>query len=128
MNKQEIFGTITELKGYRALVTVKNKDGTSEALDALNHVNAKLANKVRIVWRETPRAVDIGMIVGPPLLCLVAGGIFGYRAALYFKQPVEMITVASIVLWLLLGVSYSFRYWRYAYARGRQPVVDKIMQ
>ncbi len=126
MEKQEKFGKVSELKGYRALVLVKGQDGEEQAIDALNNLNAKKGDKVKVVWRKTSRMRDISMIVGPPLLCIAAGIIFGYRMALYLKMAIDMGIAAGVAIWLLLGISYSFRYWRYAYGRGLQPVIDAV--
>ncbi len=127
---EQQIGKIVRLKGDRAFVALitSGEEKQAEEIDALNSISARKGDKVTIAWRSISKKKDLLMLWAPPLLSIIAGAIFGYRMAIYLKYPPEEGLFYGILIWLFLGVVYSFRYWLYAYGRGLQPTVINILE
>ena len=83
-----IKGTVTETHGERAKVRVNFKETTERGLrayiDCWNPISAHPGDNVIIEYRKVDERKAKWFQIMLPILCLAAGGIFGYALAGYF--------------------------------------------
>jgi positive regulator of sigma E activity len=126
----EYIGYVTERKGQRAKVKIDRTryKGTNvpKFLDCWNACEAKVGSEVEVGRQEVnPRKAKL-IVYGIPLLCAVAGAVFGNGIARFFRWPFLESVIGGAVLWLVLGWSYVGPFRKEVVARGEQWTITGI--
>ena len=126
----EFIGYVIERKGQRAKVKIDRSrcKGTNvpKFLDCWNACEAKIGSEVE-VGRQSVNPHKAKLIVyGIPLLCAVAGAVFGNGIARFFRWPSMESIIGGALLWLALGWSYVGPFRKEVVAKGEQWTVMGI--
>ncbi len=126
----EYIGYVTERKGQRAKVKIDRSmyKGTNipKFLDCWNACEAKVGCQVEVGRQEVNSRKAKMIVYGIPLLCAVAGAVFGNGIARFFRWPVLESVAGGTLLWLFLGWSYVGPFRKEVVAKGEQWAVTGI--
>ncbi len=102
---QDNIGVVTEVFSTQAKIKVESSSvPTSKHIEAWNSVSAQVGE--RVYFAEQKGNKIYFMMLGIPLIAIVAGVLFGGNIAVYFKQDIQMGRIVGGVIWFLLSVIY----------------------
>lgn len=126
----EIRGIVVKKQGERAEVKVDKTEseltGLPKYLDCWNPVGAKAGDVVGAEYRDMDEKKAKMIMYGLPVGGVLAGVVFGNSLATFFHMDKLPFIAGSVVLWLIVTVSYARIFRRDAVRQGRQPVIFEI--
>ena len=124
-----IKGTVLETHGERAKVRVNFKEtderGLRAYIDCWNPISAHPGDNVIIEYRKVDEKKAKLFQIILPVICLLAGGIFGYVMADYFKLEFWFwpFVAGSLLVWLFVAYNYIKIFRRDAISKQEQLTV-----
>ena len=127
-----IKGTVMETHGERAKVRVNFKETTEKGLrayiDCWNPISAHPGDNVIIEYRKVDEKKAKLFQIALPILCLAAGGIFGYALAGYFQMEFWFwpFVAGSVLAWLFIAYNYIKIFHRDAISKREQLTIAEL--
>lgn len=127
-----IRGTVLETHGERAKVRVNFKEtderGLRAYIDCWNPISAHPGDNVIIEYRKVDEKKAKLFQIILPVICLLAGGIFGYVMADYFKLEFWFwpFVAGSLLVWLFVAYNYIKIFRRDAISKQEQLTVASL--
>lgn len=127
-----IKGTVLETHGERAKVRVNFKEtdekGLRAYIDCWNPISAHAGDNVIIEYRKVDERKAKFFQIMLPVICLAAGGIFGYVMAGYFHLEYWFwpFVGGSILVWLFVAYNYIKIFRRDAMTKQEQLTVASL--
>lgn len=128
----EIRGIVMKTMGERAQVKVNFNESELKSLpkylDCWNPIGAKVGDDVSAEMRDFDQRTGKLILYGLPVTGVLAGLAFGHSMATFFNlKDIEWIVdIISIILWLIVTVSYARIFKRDAMREGSQPTLYEI--
>lgn len=141
----EEIGNIKEIIGQKAIVTVQRQSGCDSCpggsvcklmgneaeIEALNEAEAKVGDKVRIVFRPYTYLKGTIIIYGIPSIMLVIGAVVGKEYLSKVLPAMDPDIVSAIGGFGLFALSFLFmKIWMKMYEGKREymPVISEIVK
>lgn len=128
----EIRGLVMKTMGERAQVKVNFNESElknlPKYLDCWNPISAKTGDDISAEMREFDNKTGKLILYGLPVAGVLAGLAFGHSMAVFFdvKDIEWIILTISVILWLIVTVSYARIFKRDAMREGSQPTIYEI--
>ena len=128
----EIKGIVMKTAGERAEVKVNRAESELQDLpkylDCWNPIGSKVGDNISAEMREFDNKKAKMILYALPVTGVLAGIAFGHSMATFFdaKDVEWAIILGSIVLWLIVTISYARIFKRDAMREGEQPVIYEI--
>lgn len=128
----EIRGLVMKTMGERAQVKVNMNESElkniPKYLDCWNPIGAKVGDDISAEMRDFDQRTGKLIMYGLPVAGVLAGVAFGHSIAKFFSlQDIEwVIDLISVILWLIVTVSYARIFKRDAMREGSQPTIYEI--
>ena len=142
----EEIGIVTEIKGPKALVTVKKQGGGCEScpgnslcttagvgeafVEAVNQVDAHVGDTVRVSFKAYTYLKGTALLYGIPSLMLIIGAVMGKEYAIRHMGGVDPDLASAACGFGLFAVSFFvLRLWskRYESKKEYMPVIEEII-
>ena len=127
-----IKGTVLSTKGERAKVRINFKltdeKGLRAYVDCWNPISAHPGDNVTIEYRKIDEKKAKVFVIALPVLCVLAGFIFGYSVANYFEMDFWYypFLVGSVLAWSFVTFNYIRIFRRDAMSDQEQLTVASI--
>jgi sigma-E factor negative regulatory protein RseC len=140
----EEVGIIKDIDGLTATVSIPRKsacEGCSFSackaseegmlIEALNPVNARVGQKVRIVMKPYTYLKGSAIVYGIPAVALVAGAIFGKEVLSRYLVRMDPDILSAVTGFVAFALSFLFiKIWstKVAKKENTKPVIEEILE
>lgn len=126
-----IKGVVMSVHGERAQVRVNFKESDEKNLrayiDCWNPIGAHVGDNIIVEYSKVDAKKAKYFIIGFPIGCILAGGIFGYTMGDYFKMAewTWAFTLGSALIWFAIAMNYIRIFKRDAVTKKEQLTIVK---